>query len=103
MTKPKLSKNEQFMLDHFRYMQGAVLSVEDVAEAFYKHTGKPLPANWRSSTLAFIRTLNLKCHVLGLPRIERISRLGVGSQAQFVYREPISSIPSVARNNRVSR
>jgi hypothetical protein len=86
MTKPVLNRNEQLVLNHFRSRPGTIQTTEDVAKVFYDDCGRSRPPNWRSSTLSFIRTLNLKCQVLGEPPIERISRLGVGSQAQFLFR-----------------
>jgi len=76
----KLSKTEQRLYDYVRKSKKDV-PIKDLVTMLYKDRKKPKHPT--GSIAAMMRTLMLKIDVLGLPRLVRTSRLGVGSPAIY--------------------
>ena len=85
--KLKFTKGEERLMKYFTDNKGEDITIDELANHFYK--GKKKPSNPRGSIAALMRYMTTKCLALGVTAPERVTGLGRGVVA--VYRMSKSS------------
>lgn len=76
----KLTKKEKNLLNWLLQKEGQEVTIEEIINIIF---GTRKVNSKRTMALRAMRLLTLKCAVIGCAKVERITRLGVGSTAVY--------------------